>query len=54
MLDHLVIIEIKQEKQSSHSNIYHLLKEKSIRPCSVSKYCLGTDHDEQPAQIKYF
>jgi hypothetical protein len=41
MLDRLVIIEIKQEKQSSHSNIYKLLKEKSIRPCSVSKYCLG-------------
>ena len=41
LLDRLVIIEIKQEKQSSHSNIYNLLKEKSIRPCSVSKYCLG-------------
>ena len=40
-LDRLVIIEIKQEKQSTHSNIYSLLKEKSIRPCSVSKYCLG-------------
>jgi hypothetical protein len=41
LLDRLVIIEIKQEKQSIHSNIYKLLKEKSIRPCSVSKYCLG-------------
>lgn len=40
-LDRLVIIEIKQEKQSTHSNIYSLLKEKSIRPCSVSKYCIG-------------
>jgi hypothetical protein len=41
MLDRLVIIEIKQEKQNIHSNIYSLLKEKSIRPCSVSKYCIG-------------
>ena len=41
LLDRLVIIEIKQEKQGTHSNIYSLLKEKSIRPCSVSKYCLG-------------
>jgi hypothetical protein len=40
-LDRLVIIEIKQEKQSIHSDLYNLLKEKSIRPCSVSKYCLG-------------
>jgi hypothetical protein len=41
LLDRLVIIEIKQEKQSTNNNIYSLLKEKSIRPCSVSKYCLG-------------
>jgi hypothetical protein len=40
-LDRLVIIEIKQDKQSTHSNIYSLLKEKAIRPCSISKYCLG-------------
>ncbi|MBN1416417.1 MAG: polyphosphate polymerase domain-containing protein [Bacteroidales bacterium] len=40
-LENLVIIEIKQEKQGTNSNIYYLLKEKSIRPCSVSKYCLG-------------
>lgn len=41
LLDNLVIIEIKQEKQSANSSLYALLKEKSIRPCSVSKYCLG-------------
>jgi len=41
LLDRLVIIEIKQERQSDNSNIYNLLKEKSIRPCSISKYCLG-------------
>jgi hypothetical protein len=41
LLERLAIIEIKQEKLSVHSNIYSLLKEKSIRPCSVSKYCLG-------------
>jgi hypothetical protein len=41
LLDNLVIIEIKQDKQSAHSSIYNLLKEKSIRPCSFSKYCLG-------------
>ncbi len=41
MLDNLVIIEVKQEKQSGSSGIYNLLKEKSIRPCSFSKYCMG-------------
>jgi hypothetical protein len=40
-LERLVIIEIKQDKQITQSNLYNLLKEKSIRPCSVSKYCLG-------------
>jgi hypothetical protein len=41
LLERLVIIEIKQEKQNTNANIYNLLKEKCIRPCSVSKYCLG-------------
>lgn len=40
-LDKLVIIEIKQEKQGTDSYVYNLLKNKTIRPCSVSKYCLG-------------
>ena len=41
MLDRLVIIEVKQEKQSPKTNVYNLLKEKSIRPSSFSKYCMG-------------
>jgi hypothetical protein len=41
MLENLVIFEIKQEKEYANKNIYYLLKEKSIRPCSVSKYCIG-------------
>ncbi len=40
-LENLVIFEIKQEKEYANKNIYALLKEKSIRPCSVSKYCIG-------------
>jgi hypothetical protein len=40
-LDKLAIIEIKQEKQTAESSMYYLLKEKTIRPCSLSKYCIG-------------
>ncbi len=40
-LENLVIFEIKQEKEYANRNIYNLLKEKSIRPCPVSKYCIG-------------
>jgi hypothetical protein len=40
-LNGLVIIEVKQNKNSRASCIYSLLKEKGIRPNSFSKYCLG-------------
>ena len=40
-LNGLVIIELKQNKNSRESFIYKILKEKGIRPASFSKYCLG-------------
>lgn len=40
-LNGLVIIEVKQDKNSRESHIFGLLKEKGIRPESFSKYCLG-------------
>jgi len=40
-LNGLVIIEVKQNKNSRDGHIYNILKEKGIRPDSFSKYCLG-------------
>jgi hypothetical protein len=40
-LNGLVIIEIKQNKNSREGSIYRALKEKGVRPDSFSKYCLG-------------
>jgi hypothetical protein len=37
----LVIVEAKQERQNRHSVFLAALKERLIRPESVSKYCLG-------------
>ncbi len=37
----LVIIEIKQAGTDKTSQIYQVLKGNNIRPCSVSKYCIG-------------
>jgi len=40
-LNGLVIIEVKQNKNSRDGHIYNILKEKGVRPDSFSKYCLG-------------
>jgi hypothetical protein len=40
-LSGLVIIEIKQAHTDKTSLIYQALKKNNIRPCSVSKYCVG-------------
>ncbi|WP_027421003.1 polyphosphate polymerase domain-containing protein [Crocinitomix catalasitica] len=40
--DHLVIAELKQEKLNRLSTFYKLMKEKMIRPYSISKYCVGS------------
>ena len=40
-LNGLVIIEVKQNKNSRQSMIYNALRENSLRPVSFSKYCLG-------------
>jgi hypothetical protein len=37
----LVIVEAKQERQNRHSVFLNALKERLIRPESMSKYCLG-------------
>jgi hypothetical protein len=37
----LVIVELKQNKSTRKSSIYHALKDRGIRPDSFSKYCLG-------------
>lgn len=39
----LVIIEVKQEKQSINSPVISLLKEYHIRSKGFSKYCIGTN-----------
>jgi len=40
-LNGLVIIEIKQARADKTSLIYQALKKNSIRPASISKYCVG-------------
>ncbi len=40
--NHIVIAEVKQEKLDRTSFFYKLMKENSIRPSSMSKYCIGT------------
>ena len=40
--NHIVIAEVKQEKLDRTSCFYKLMKENSIRPSSMSKYCIGT------------
>jgi hypothetical protein len=40
-LNGLVIIEVKQNKNSRQSRIFSILKENGHRPGSFSKYCLG-------------
>jgi hypothetical protein len=41
MLNGLVILELKQNKTDKESIIYKVLKNNSLRPSSISKYCLG-------------
>ncbi len=38
----LAIIEVKQSKFSINSDVVKVLKKHQIRPCSFSKYCIGT------------
>jgi hypothetical protein len=40
-LNGLVIIEIKQAHADKMSLVYRLMKKNSIRPSSISKYCVG-------------
>lgn len=40
-LNGLVIIEVKQNKEDKSSVVYEILKRNSLRPASISKYCLG-------------
>ena len=40
-LNGLVIIELKQEHINKDSHICHVLKKYTIRPSSISKYCIG-------------
>ncbi len=40
-LNGLVIVEVKQNKNSRNSKIFNILKEKGHRPSAFSKYCMG-------------
>ena len=39
--DHIVIAELKQERADRASLFYSLMKENTIRPSGMSKYCVG-------------
>jgi len=40
-LNGLVIIEVKQNRNSRNSHMFNALRQNNIRPASMSKYCLG-------------
>jgi hypothetical protein len=42
LLPFLAIIEVKQSKFSIDSDVVKVLKKHKVRPCSFSKYCIGT------------
>ncbi|MCK5028161.1 MAG: polyphosphate polymerase domain-containing protein [Bacteroidales bacterium] len=42
LLPLLAIIEVKQDKYSINSEVVKVLKKYRVRPCSFSKYCIGT------------
>lgn len=37
----LVVIEVKQSKFSTNSDVIKILKKHHVQPCSFSKYCIG-------------
>ncbi len=39
--ENLVILEIKQEKENRHSELYKTLKKMGVRSSGMSKYCIG-------------
>lgn len=41
-LSHVIIAEIKHEKNNSHSTIIQTLKKYHINQSSMSKYCVGS------------
>ena len=41
-LPELAIVEVKQSKFSINSDVVKVLKKHQIRPCSFSKYCIGS------------
>jgi hypothetical protein len=41
LLNGLVILEVKQNCADKKSHIFHVLKSNTIRPASISKYCMG-------------
>jgi hypothetical protein len=50
----LVIIEVKQNKADKQSVIFNVLKNNSIRPASISKYCLGMSMLNQTSKVNNF
>lgn len=42
LLSSIAIIEVKQSKFSINSGVVKVLKKHQLRPCSFSKYCIGT------------
>jgi hypothetical protein len=52
-LDNLVIVELKQAKLSRVSPIYNALKKASIKPYTMSKYCIGLIKTAGKEAVKY-
>ena len=53
-LNRLAIIEIKQDHADTTSKIYQALKRYSIRPATLSKYCIGLSLLKQPLKMNNF
>lgn len=49
----LVIAELKQDQLDRNSEFFQLMKQRSIRPYRLSKYCIGSIELHGQEQIKY-
>ena len=53
-LNELVIIEVKQNVINRHSMIFQILRSLSVKPATISKYCLGISMVNQDVKINNF
>lgn len=53
-LGDIVVAELKQERADRSSPFAHIMRERNIRPASMSKYCIGMLLMERPVKYNAF